>query len=86
MVKLTHSDLNPKFDMSVVLWLIIFLVEDDVYIDSDTLLVTDFMNLKIKPTQSFKYVLIGMNVHVWVFIKKASLFTARINFLFFVSV
>jgi hypothetical protein len=45
-------------------------VEGDIYVDSDTLLVTDFMNFKIKPSQSFKYVLIGMNVHVWVFIKK----------------
>jgi hypothetical protein len=29
-------------------------VGDDVFVDSETLLVTDFMNLKIKPTQSFK--------------------------------
>jgi hypothetical protein len=34
--------------------LIIFLVRDDVFVDSETLLVTDFVNLKIKPTQSFK--------------------------------
>jgi hypothetical protein len=34
--------------------LIIFLVGDDVFVDSETLLVTDFVNLKIKPTQSFK--------------------------------
>jgi hypothetical protein len=34
--------------------LIIFLVRDDVSVDSETLLVTDFVNLKIKPTQSFK--------------------------------
>jgi hypothetical protein len=31
-------------------------VEDDVPIDSDAFLVTDFMNLKIKPTQSFRCV------------------------------
>jgi hypothetical protein len=85
MVKLTHSDLNSKFDMNVVFTTNYFLVEDDVHIDSDTLLITDFMNLKAKSTQSFKYVLIRMNVHVSVY-KKASLFTARINFLFFVSV
>jgi hypothetical protein len=30
-------------------------VGDNVPIDSDVLLVTDFMNLKIKPTQSFRY-------------------------------
>jgi hypothetical protein len=30
-------------------------VVDDVSIDSETLLVTDFINLKIKPTKSFEY-------------------------------
>jgi hypothetical protein len=35
--------------------LIILSVGDDVFIDSETLLVTDFVNLKIKPTQSFEY-------------------------------
>jgi hypothetical protein len=34
--------------------LIILLVRDNVPIDSETLLVTDFVNLKIKPTQSFR--------------------------------
>jgi hypothetical protein len=34
--------------------LIILSVGDDVPVDSDALLVTDFMNFKIKPTQSFK--------------------------------
>jgi hypothetical protein len=29
-------------------------VGDDVPVDSETLLVTDFVNLKIKPTQSFR--------------------------------
>jgi hypothetical protein len=36
------------------LYLIIFSVGDDIPVDSETLLVTDFLNLKIKPTQSFK--------------------------------
>jgi hypothetical protein len=35
------------------LWLIIFLVGDNVFIDNETLLMTDFINLKIKPTQLF---------------------------------
>jgi hypothetical protein len=35
------------------LWLIIFLVRGDVSVNSETLLVTDFVNLKIKPAQSF---------------------------------
>jgi hypothetical protein len=34
--------------------LIILIVGDDVPVDSKTLLMTDFMNLKIKPAQSFK--------------------------------
>jgi hypothetical protein len=34
--------------------LIILLVGGDVPVDSETLLVTDFMNLKIKPAQSFR--------------------------------
>jgi hypothetical protein len=29
-------------------------VEDDIPVDSETLLVVDFMNLKIKPAQSFR--------------------------------
>jgi hypothetical protein len=29
-------------------------VGDDIFIDSETLLVIDFMNLKIKPAQSFR--------------------------------
>jgi hypothetical protein len=35
------------------LQLIILLVRDDIFIDSETLLIIDFMNLKIKPAQSF---------------------------------
>jgi hypothetical protein len=34
--------------------LIIFLPEGDIPVDSETLLVTDFMNLKINLIQSFK--------------------------------
>jgi hypothetical protein len=36
------------------LQLIILSVGDDVSVDSKSLLVTDFINLKIKPTQSFR--------------------------------
>jgi hypothetical protein len=45
-------------DLTCVLHLrlIILLVGDDVPIDSETLLMTEFMNLKIKSAQSFKYV------------------------------
>jgi hypothetical protein len=55
----------------------------DIIIDSNTLLVTDFMNLKIKPTQFFKgthrdmmymYIFIEVSDHLYfiytLFIKK----------------
>jgi hypothetical protein len=42
-------------------------MEDDVLIDSEAFLVTDFVNLKIKPTHSFECVHIG-KVCVRVFI------------------
>jgi hypothetical protein len=42
-------------------------VGGDVSIDSDVLLVTDFVNLKIKPAQSFKGAHRGrMCVHVFI--------------------
>jgi hypothetical protein len=52
-----------------------FLVGDDVSVDSDVLLMIDFVNLKIKPTQSFRYthryrlcvhVLIGTSVRTYI--------------------
>jgi hypothetical protein len=63
-------------------------VRDDVPVDSDVLLVTDFINLKIQPTQSFEgayrgrmyvRVFIGVGTHTYmniyvctVFLKKSS--------------
>jgi hypothetical protein len=52
-VELTYLVSNSIFDMSVTR-LIILSVECDVPIDSETLSVTDFVNLKIRPTQSFR--------------------------------
>jgi hypothetical protein len=49
-VELTHSDSNPR----LYLRLIILSIGGDVPVDSETLLVTDFVNLKIKPLQSFR--------------------------------
>jgi hypothetical protein len=49
--------------------LIILLVGGDVPIDSEALLVTDFMNLKIKPAQSFRCAHRGrvcVHVFIWV--------------------
>jgi hypothetical protein len=55
-VKLTHPDLNLRFNMSVAyLQLIILSVVCDVPVRSETLLMTDFVNLKIKSVQSFEY-------------------------------
>jgi hypothetical protein len=48
--------------------LIIFLVRDDISVDNEILLLTDFVNLKIKSTQSFEYAYNGricMHVFVW---------------------
>jgi hypothetical protein len=36
------------------LWLIIFLIGGNISVDSDVLLITDFVNLKIKLAQSFR--------------------------------
>jgi hypothetical protein len=58
MVELTHTSLNPKFNMSVVFMINYFFSGRRRPVDDSetTLLVIDFMNLKIKSTQSFKYV------------------------------
>jgi hypothetical protein len=50
-VELIHSGSNSRFDMGVV-----FTVNYscNVSVDSETLLVTDFVNLKIKSAQSFR--------------------------------
>jgi hypothetical protein len=53
MVELNHTDINLRFDISVVFTTNYFLVRDDVSINNNTLLMIDFMNLKIKLTQSF---------------------------------
>jgi hypothetical protein len=66
--------------------LIIFLVGDDVFIDSETLLVTDFVNLKIKPAQSFRgthrdtiyvHIFIGVNVHTCMNIYVCTIFLTK---------
>jgi hypothetical protein len=71
-VEPTHLDSNLRFGMNVAyLWLIIFSVVDDVSVNSETLWVTDFMNLKIKSVQSFKGVHM-ITVCVYVFIGEYS--------------
>jgi hypothetical protein len=78
-VQLIHSGLNFRFDMGIIFTVIIFSVRDDVPVDSETFLVTDFVNLKIKPAQYFRCahksmvcirVFIGVSVFVLCFLKK----------------
>jgi hypothetical protein len=54
MIDLSNSDLNFIFDMSVVFMINYFLNNRrrDVPIDNETLLMNNFVNLKIKSVQS----------------------------------
>jgi hypothetical protein len=53
-MEIIHSVLNSKFNMSVTFMTNYSLVGADVSVDSNTLLVTDFVNLQIKPAQFFQ--------------------------------
>jgi hypothetical protein len=44
----------PRFNMSVVFIANYFLVEVDVFVNNESLLMIDFVNLKIKSAQSFR--------------------------------
>jgi hypothetical protein len=57
--------------------LIILLVRDDVSMDSEMFLVTDFVNLNIKPVQCFKcahkdrvymYIFIRVSAYIYIYI------------------
>jgi hypothetical protein len=61
-------------------------VGGDIPIDSDTLLVTDFVNLKIDPTQSFRnvhrvrvcvHVFIGVSAHTCMSIYVCTVFLKK---------
>jgi hypothetical protein len=70
LLELIQSGLNSRFDMSVA-----FMINFSFRaMFPETLLVTDFMNLKIKPTQSFRSnhkckiyvrVFIGVGTHTY---------------------
>jgi hypothetical protein len=53
-VKLIHTSSNSRFDIVVVFIANYFFMGGDNSVDSESFLVTDFVNLKIKPTQSFR--------------------------------
>jgi hypothetical protein len=55
MVELVHSGSNLRVDMSIVFTVNYFFMGDDVSVYNDALLVTNFVNLKIKTVQSFRY-------------------------------
>jgi hypothetical protein len=61
-VELIYSDLNHRFDMSVIFTINYFLVGCDT-----PSIVTDFINLKIKSAQSFKDVhKDNMCIHIFI--------------------
>jgi hypothetical protein len=71
-IKLIHSGLNLRFNIGVIFTANYFFSERRCLIDSETLLMTDFVNLKIKPTQYFRcahrsmmyiHIFIGVSVH-----------------------
>jgi hypothetical protein len=53
-VELTHPGSNPRFDMGVAFTANYSFSWRRRPIDNEALLVTDFVNLRIKPTQSFE--------------------------------
>jgi hypothetical protein len=59
-------------------------VKDDILIDSETLLVTNFINLKIIPTQSFKYAH-RSRIYVCVFIKDKYSYIYKYLYLLFLK-
>jgi hypothetical protein len=67
-MKLIYLGLNLRFNIGVVFMTNYFLVRGDVLINNETLLMTDFVNLKIKLTQSFECAHID-RVYVHIFIR-----------------
>jgi hypothetical protein len=54
-MKLTHSGLNFRFDMTVIFTVNYSFSEGgDISVDNETFLMTDFVNLKIKIRSIFK--------------------------------
>jgi hypothetical protein len=70
-VELIHAGSNPRFDMGVVFMANYSFSGGDVLIDSDALLVIDFVNLKIKLTQSFECAHMG-RMYVRMFIEMSA--------------
>jgi hypothetical protein len=87
--ELTHLGLNLIFDMCIAFTSnYSFSGRGNVPIDSETLLMTDFVNHKIKPTQSFRsahrgrvcmHVFIGMSAHMCISICIFTVFLKKIE-------
>jgi hypothetical protein len=67
-MELIHSDSNPRFDMCVIFTANYFFSVRRRPVDDETLLMTDFMNLKIKSVQSFRDAHRDM-MYVYIFIE-----------------
>jgi hypothetical protein len=65
-VELIHSVLNSRFDVGVTFMLNYFSVRDDVFVDSKTFLMINFIDLKIKSTQSFKCTY-KYNIYIYIY-------------------
>jgi hypothetical protein len=86
-VELIYSDSNSRFDMSIIFTTnYFFSVTDDVPVDNETFLMTDFINLKIKLAQSFGRdhmdrvyirVFIWMNAHTYMSIYIYTIFLLK---------
>jgi hypothetical protein len=66
-VELTHPHLNPRFYVDVFT-INILLGVDDVFIDNRMLLVTDFVDLKIKLSKSFRNThrsMLYVHIFIW---------------------
>jgi hypothetical protein len=53
-VELIYLFLNSRFDICIIFNFNYFLIKCDIFINSETFLMTYFVNLKIKSTQYFR--------------------------------
>jgi hypothetical protein len=76
-VKLIYADSNFRFDMNIMFMINYSFNERRCPVDNEMILVTDFVNLKIKSTQSFRdahrdiiymCVFIKINTHIYIYI------------------
>jgi hypothetical protein len=75
-VELIHSDLNPRFNMYVIFTTNYSFSQRRRPVNNETLLMTDFVNLKIRTAQSFRcahnsrvcvHIFIRMNDHIYIY-------------------